>query len=496
MTGISPFSTTGLFISERPESTSTMDRRMRESPDRYSRISPEMGSKLAVLICLMRPGIHTTGGIQVVDNHLYGLPVEYQGGVAILAGYVADSDISHNQIDHIPYTAISMGWGGWGDKAQQPPVPNFSHHNVVSHNVIYDFMEILTDGGGIYTLGITGTSLADGQQVTGNIIHGQLGWSSALKSDNGATFVTYSRNVLYDNTYDWDGYHYDYRMHPGTHHPTTYDPEAVVDNYWQQGGPNSSQRLVTARGNVIITGPGQAPPSIVDDAGIEPDLRSILEWRPRTIAAPIPPQGVAALYAFRGTAYVTWRPSFAEGSNAVISYTITPCRATATVTGIHCQASPSAAVTISDGKFALLGYALVPGLTNGTTYAFTVNANSRAGSSIPSLPSSTIVVGAKVPVVPERPSGVLPQSGKQLVRLMWYPPKVTGCPFGSYDSWRGCNAPVLAYVITTSSGGRYTASGLSQLIVSNHEGRSLRVIGGLRSDERTGSPWRRLIPPA
>ena len=71
--------------------------------------------------------------------------------MAILAGYVAGTTIAHNQIDHVPYTAISIGWGGWLDKVHKPPVANFSHDDVVANNLIYDYMQQLTDGGGIYS---------------------------------------------------------------------------------------------------------------------------------------------------------------------------------------------------------------------------------------------------------------------------------------------------------------------------------------------------------
>jgi hypothetical protein len=143
-----------------------------------------------------------TRWIKVIDNHLYDLPVEYHGGVAIFVGYAANTAITHNQIDHVSYTAISIGWGGWPDKVFQPPVPNFGHDDVVSDNLIYDFMEIPTDGGGIYVQGITGKSMTTGLKVTGNVIHDQIHWGNALKSDNGATYGTYTYNVLYDDDYD------------------------------------------------------------------------------------------------------------------------------------------------------------------------------------------------------------------------------------------------------------------------------------------------------
>jgi hypothetical protein len=77
-----------------------------------------------------------TSDVEVSDNHLYSLPVEYHGGVAIDVGYAEHTSITHNQIDHTAYTAISLGWGGWPDKISVPATPNYSNNNVVSHNVI------------------------------------------------------------------------------------------------------------------------------------------------------------------------------------------------------------------------------------------------------------------------------------------------------------------------------------------------------------------------
>ncbi len=68
-----------------------------------------------------------------------------------------------------------MGWGGWPDKIKVQATPNISHDNTVSDNLIYNYMLSLDDGGGIYTQGITGSSIADGEKVTGNYIHDQWG---------------------------------------------------------------------------------------------------------------------------------------------------------------------------------------------------------------------------------------------------------------------------------------------------------------------------------
>src|SRR5436305_3646322 len=96
---------------------------------------------------------HTSGNA-ITNNHLYGLPVEYHGGVAIDVGYAERTLIAHNQIDHTAYTGISIGWGGWPDKISQPATPNYSNNNTLADNLIFDHMQMLADGGGNHTQGI------------------------------------------------------------------------------------------------------------------------------------------------------------------------------------------------------------------------------------------------------------------------------------------------------------------------------------------------------
>ena len=87
---------------------------------------------------------------RIVNNHIYDMPVEYHGGVGILAGYGQNNLVAHNQINNTAYTAISMGWGGWPDKIQMAATPNPSKNNQVSNNLIFDHMRLLADGGAIY----------------------------------------------------------------------------------------------------------------------------------------------------------------------------------------------------------------------------------------------------------------------------------------------------------------------------------------------------------
>ena len=126
--------------------------------------------------------VQDTTGNQILDDHFYALPVEYHGGVAIDVGYAEHTTIAHNQIDNTAYTAISLGWGGWPDKIGQPATPNYSNDNVVADNLIENPMQMLADGGAIYTQGITGSSLANGEQITGNVILGAMDHGQDRKS--------------------------------------------------------------------------------------------------------------------------------------------------------------------------------------------------------------------------------------------------------------------------------------------------------------------------
>jgi len=119
-------------------------------------------------------GADQTSGVSLSDNYLYGFPVEYQGGCPIIVGYAANTLITHNQIDDVPYSGISIGWGGWPDKYGHPTQVNFSHNNTISWNNVFNFMQLLSDGGGIYTQGITGNSWQSGQLVEDNVVHDEL----------------------------------------------------------------------------------------------------------------------------------------------------------------------------------------------------------------------------------------------------------------------------------------------------------------------------------
>jgi parallel beta helix pectate lyase-like protein len=214
----------------------------------------------------------------IADNRVFNLPAEYHGGIGIDVGYAARTTVTHNQIDHTPYTAISIGWGGWPDKEAQKPRQNFTHDNTISNNLIFNHMMLLNDGGGIYTQGRTGSSLGNGEKVTGNVIHDQIGKGRAVYTDNGCTFESILGNAMYNlgtGSVAWASKHHDY----STGATTTYDPTDIENNYWENGVGNTSSSGVTVKGNHAITSPSQIPASIVNNAGLEPTFTNLKNWK-------------------------------------------------------------------------------------------------------------------------------------------------------------------------------------------------------------------------
>jgi len=390
--------------------------------------------------------------VAVTDNHLYGLPREFHGGVPIVNGYTVRNTISHNQIDHVGYSAISVGWGGWPDKIQRPATPNLSHDNAVSDNLISDYMLMLDDGGGIYTQGITGTSLDDGEKVTGNVVHDQWGLGKGIYTDNGNTYETIRGNVLYRTAYFNVGtVHVDYRDGLGNN-----DPTLTEDNYWEQGDRDKVDKGAITRGNKLLAHPSDAPAAIVANAGLEPAYRGLLTRRVGGGAPAEAPSRVGT-FAVSGKLYATWNPTYAFNNAPVTEYVLT-----ATGDG------RTKSATVSAAEFAKRAYAEVPGLTDGTAYTVTVAARNAYGTSEPSLASAPVTPGPTPGVGPGVPTSARALPSATAASIRWNPPAVTG------------DTPVLAYTITVSDGRTITVEGRDALVTQPTVKGMTRVVDDLK----------------
>jgi len=115
----------------------------------------------------------------------------YYGAIGIWVGLSGDNVIARNEVRHLPYTGISVGWR-WN------PTPTVCKGNLVTGNHIHHVMGVLSDGGGIYTLG-----RQPGTMLVGNWIHdiplnAGRAESNGMFLDEGTTDLLIENNLIHD----------------------------------------------------------------------------------------------------------------------------------------------------------------------------------------------------------------------------------------------------------------------------------------------------------
>lgn len=126
----------------------------------------------------------------VARNRITRCGQQFFGAVAVWGGIARELKIRNNEISWHPYTGVSLGWM-WN------PTPTPAAQNVVAENHIHHVMQVLSDGGGIYTLG-----RQPGSRLVGNVIHdvplnAGRAESNGMFLDEGSDDVTIAENTIY-----------------------------------------------------------------------------------------------------------------------------------------------------------------------------------------------------------------------------------------------------------------------------------------------------------
>ncbi len=129
--------------------------------------------------------------VRLKGNLIERCGIRYFGSIGLWVGMANHTEIIRNEIRHMPYTGVSVGWM-WNPS----DTPCFA--NRVEGNHIHHVMQKLSDGGGIYTLG-----KQPGTILKGNVIHdipvnaGRAG-SNGMFLDEGTTDIVIEGNLIYN----------------------------------------------------------------------------------------------------------------------------------------------------------------------------------------------------------------------------------------------------------------------------------------------------------
>lgn len=128
---------------------------------------------------------------EISNNVVTNTGVDYWQTVGIFGGYNDSLVVRNNEINDLPYTGISIGWG-WNFWAYQTATP-WAKDNVVARNQVWDVTKKVSDGAGIYLLGH-----APGSQVTENYVFNihHMSWTHGLYFDNGTSASIADDNVV------------------------------------------------------------------------------------------------------------------------------------------------------------------------------------------------------------------------------------------------------------------------------------------------------------
>ncbi len=163
-------------------------------------------------------------GLQVKNNEFANVTLEEWGTCAIALGYVNRTNVEHNYIHDVSYSAISMGWG-WNR--------NFGvmHDNRIHANLIERYAAHMYDCAGIYTLGNQPNTVIF-ENVVRDILHPSYVHDPKhyfyLYTDEGSSNI-----LLKDNWTSEDKFL-----------KNAYGP----NNIWKNNGPSVSQDIVKRAG--------------------------------------------------------------------------------------------------------------------------------------------------------------------------------------------------------------------------------------------------------
>ncbi|WP_249310954.1 right-handed parallel beta-helix repeat-containing protein [Congzhengia minquanensis] len=194
----------------------------------------------------------------VSNNYLTRVDDTIYGGGGISGNYNEALSILHNEIYEVPYSGIASGWG-WNMTNRG------TKNNNISHNLIVDACQYLSDGGGIYTL-----SDQNGSKVTNNYVKNLFTGNASFYPDEGSSNSTWDNNVQEDAFLNW-------HVWTDTIQNNTMSNTYGTHDAVRYRGVNNQFDPV----KVFLPGqPGEEAYTVIQNAGLEPGYEKLRERVP------------------------------------------------------------------------------------------------------------------------------------------------------------------------------------------------------------------------
>jgi hypothetical protein len=136
------------------------------------------------------PG-ETALGNTIENCRIENCGTQFYGAIGIWCGITAETTIRNNEVSNLPYSGISIGW-------EWSPAETPCRNNVIDGNHIHHIMQKLSDGGGIYMLGLQPGSKLINNQIHNVKINAGRAESNGMFLDEGTTNVVIANNLIYN----------------------------------------------------------------------------------------------------------------------------------------------------------------------------------------------------------------------------------------------------------------------------------------------------------